>query len=436
MFEALIEQEQAKQLLGAALREGPAHAYLFHGPAGVGKRRAAIAFAAELLGDGDRVERRAHPDLYVLEPHGDQIRIDDVRELRRDLHMRPFEGDRRVYLIFDAHLLNAEAADSLLKDLEEPPPYAVVVLAADELGPIPETIRSRCQLVPFQRLSERAVRAEAERLAPGLSPERADRRRAGRCGPARPGRASARPGRRPPAGRAARSRARRVRRPGVRSRRGRTDGDGARGRARRRGAGRRRGGDRRARACRTGRPSSTSAAPSAERSVRRSCSRSTSWRRGTATSSSSQRGPSAPSSTTTASPSWPRTRPPSACPRAEQAAEVVRGTWRTFEEFNVTPALALEAMFVRIRRELRRCHRPRLSALQSETRRRAQVFFPVWLSRRNRRRNLTEKENHEALSAARVRARRPRRPVGGRGRHGQGSAEAQAHVPRRGEGRA
>jgi len=167
----LIEQEQAKHLLAAALREGPAHAYLFHGPAGVGKRRAALAFAAGLLGDVDRVERRAHPDLYVLEPHGDQIRIDDIRELRRDLHMRPFEGDRRVYLIFDAHLLNAEAADSLLKDLEEPPPYAVVVLAADELGPISETIRSRCQLVPFQRLSERAVRAEAERLAPGLSPD-------------------------------------------------------------------------------------------------------------------------------------------------------------------------------------------------------------------------------------------------------------------------
>ena len=137
----------------------------------MGKRVAALCFAAELLGDGDRVERRAHPDLYVLEPHGDQIRIDDVRELRHDLHMRPFESDRRVYLIFDAHLLNEEAADSLLKDLEEPPPYAVVVLAADELGPIPETIRSRCQLVPFQRLSERAVRAEAERLAPGLGPE-------------------------------------------------------------------------------------------------------------------------------------------------------------------------------------------------------------------------------------------------------------------------
>src|SRR5436189_5410020 len=99
------------------------------------------------------------------------IRIDAIRELRRDLHMRPFEADRRVYLIHHAHLLNEDAADALLKDLEEPPPYAIVVLVADDLGPLPETIRSRCQLVPFRRLSERAVRAAIEARAPGLAPE-------------------------------------------------------------------------------------------------------------------------------------------------------------------------------------------------------------------------------------------------------------------------
>ncbi len=172
-FEALLEQAEAKRLLAAALSEGVAHAYLFHGAGGVGKRTAALLFAGQLLGDPDRVVRRSHPDLYVLEPLGDQIRIDEVRELRRDLHMRPFEADRRVYLVFGAHLLNAEAADALLKDLEEPPPYAVVVLVADELGPLPETIRSRCQLVPFRRLSERAVREEIDRRAPGLAPEQA-----------------------------------------------------------------------------------------------------------------------------------------------------------------------------------------------------------------------------------------------------------------------
>jgi DNA polymerase III subunit delta' len=171
VFESFPEQAEAKRLLRAALAEGPAHAFLFHGPPGVGKRAAALAFAGELIGDRRRVERRAHPDLYLVEPVGDQIRIDDIRELRRDLHMRPFEADRRVYLLFAAETMNEDAADALLKDLEEPPPYAVIVLVADDLGPLPETIRSRCQLVPFTRLSERAIREEIAARAPGLAPD-------------------------------------------------------------------------------------------------------------------------------------------------------------------------------------------------------------------------------------------------------------------------
>ena len=157
-FDNVPEQPEAKRLLEAALAEGPAHAYLLHGPTGVGKRGAAFAFAAALLGDERRVEARTHPDLYVLEPLGEMIRIDDVRALRHDLHMRPFEAERRVYLVLGAERLNEDAADALLKDLEEPPPYAVILLVASELGPLPPTILSRCQLVPFRRLSERAVR--------------------------------------------------------------------------------------------------------------------------------------------------------------------------------------------------------------------------------------------------------------------------------------
>jgi DNA polymerase III subunit delta' len=172
-FETVSEQPEAKRLLRAALEDALAHAYLFHGPAGVGKRALATAFAAELLGDADRVTRGTHPDLYVLEPLGDQIRIDAIRELRHDLHMRPFEADRRVYLIFGAHAMNEEAADALLKDLEEPPSYSVIVLVADELGSLPETIRSRCQPIPFRRLSEKTVRAAIEAEAPELPPDEA-----------------------------------------------------------------------------------------------------------------------------------------------------------------------------------------------------------------------------------------------------------------------
>jgi DNA polymerase-3 subunit delta' len=166
-FELSNEHAEARRLLDAALREGPAHAYLFHGPPGVGKRGVARLFAHELLATA----REFHPDLYELDALGEMIRIDAIRELRRDLHMRPFEADRRVYLIFSAHLMNDDAADALLKDLEEPPPYAVIVLVADDLGPISETIRSRCQLVPFRRLSERALRELVDTRAPELDEE-------------------------------------------------------------------------------------------------------------------------------------------------------------------------------------------------------------------------------------------------------------------------
>ena len=153
-FASVPEQREAKRLLAAALSNGGAQAFLLHGPAGVGKRTAAFAFASAVLGDERRVEARSHPDLYLLQPLGEMIRIDDIRALRHDLHMRPFEADRRVYLVLDADRMNEEAADALLKDLEEPPPYAVIVLVAGELGPLPPTILSRCQLIPFTRLSE------------------------------------------------------------------------------------------------------------------------------------------------------------------------------------------------------------------------------------------------------------------------------------------
>lgn len=174
-LDAVPEQAEAKRLLRAALADdavhGMAHAYLFHGPRGVGKEAAAFAFAAELLGDAGRVAQEIHPDLYVLRPLGQMIRIEEIHELHRDLHLRPFEADRRVYVMLDAHLMNRDASDALLKDLEEPPAYAVVVLVADQLAAISPTIRSRCQAVPFRRLSARAVRARADELAPQLAPE-------------------------------------------------------------------------------------------------------------------------------------------------------------------------------------------------------------------------------------------------------------------------
>ena len=85
-FASVPEQAEAKRLLAAALTEGgAAHAYLLHGPAGVGKRTAAFAFAGALLGDARRVELRTHPDLYLLEPLG----RDDPHRRRARAAARP-----------------------------------------------------------------------------------------------------------------------------------------------------------------------------------------------------------------------------------------------------------------------------------------------------------------------------------------------------------
>ncbi len=312
--DAFLEQLEAKRLLRAALAEGPAHAYLFHGQRGVGKRSAAIAFAGALIGDPGRVAREAHPDVYILRPLGDQIRIDDVRELRRDLHMRPFEADRRVYLILGADELNDDAADALLKDLEEPPEYAVIVLVADDLGPLPETIRSRCQLVPFRRLSERAVREWVAERAPGLS--ELERTAVARVAAGRLDRAERlldvdAADRRATLIEIARSVYREPDFEPADAARRLLDGIHARGAAAK--EGRRRSSSAWAPRCPRARPSSArggrSAAPSA-----RSCSRGwRSSRRGTATSSSSRRARRAPSSTTTAAASSPRTPRASGC---------------------------------------------------------------------------------------------------------------------------
>ena len=152
-FNALAEQPEARLLLAAAVRQGRRTLI-----SSTGRRASASArpraFASSLLGDERRVEAGTHRPLLARGARRDD-RIDEIRALHRDLHVRPFEAERRVYVIADAHLLNEDAADALLKDLEEPPPYAVIVLVADELGPLPPTIRSRCQLVPFRRLRSR-----------------------------------------------------------------------------------------------------------------------------------------------------------------------------------------------------------------------------------------------------------------------------------------
>jgi DNA polymerase-3 subunit delta' len=163
------EQPAARLALAAAVRS-PSHAYLFAGPPGSGKGAAARALAAELLADGapdpDDARRRAladpspHPDLVWLRPPGIQHLVEEVRErVIAAAAYRPFEGERRVFVIEAAEAMAEESQNALLKTLEEPAPFAHLVLVTSEPEALLETVRSRCTPVRFERLGAEAVEA-------------------------------------------------------------------------------------------------------------------------------------------------------------------------------------------------------------------------------------------------------------------------------------
>jgi len=134
------------------------HAVLLAGPAGVGKRAAAAWMAASRLGIGSPAvlpefpfARPEHADLRWVEPPEDKqgILIDQVRELVTDLQLTSYEGGGKVAVIEPANAMTRNAANSLLKTLEEPPGDALLILVADRTGRLPATVFSRCQRFDF-----------------------------------------------------------------------------------------------------------------------------------------------------------------------------------------------------------------------------------------------------------------------------------------------
>jgi DNA polymerase-3 subunit delta' len=192
---ATEDQPAARLALAAAVAD-PFHAYLLAGPPGSGKGAAARGLAAELLADGapdpDDARRRAladpspHPDLVWLRPPGIQHLVEDVRRLViAAAPYRPFEGERRVFVIEAAEAMAEESQNALLKTLEEPPPFAHLILVTAEPEALLETVRSRCRPVRFARLAPEAVE---QRL--GADGDPAERRAAARLADGDAGRAA------------------------------------------------------------------------------------------------------------------------------------------------------------------------------------------------------------------------------------------------------
>ncbi len=174
---AVTGQDLAVGLLLADLTRGRVgQAYLFHGPAGTGKTAAAAAFASDLLclsperGQAcgrcpscHAVAEGSHPDLAVVTPDGQSFKIDQVREVLRQVSLRPALGSRKVFVLDEADKLTAEAANALLKSLEDPPPGTIFVLTSSNREALPPTVLSRCLQIPFRPVATAAVAALVEK---------------------------------------------------------------------------------------------------------------------------------------------------------------------------------------------------------------------------------------------------------------------------------
>jgi DNA polymerase III subunit delta' len=188
-FSDVIGQDRAIAVLRRSISMGRvAHAYLFSGIEGCGKRKSALAFVQAVFCGKDeacgvcpscrKLASGQHPDLHILEPDGAFIKIDQVRELQKELSFRPFEAPKKACIIDGADRLNLSSGNALLKTLEEPPGDALMILIAPERSAVLQTILSRCQALSFQPLSAELVEgrlvrdgfpAEAARVAATLS---------------------------------------------------------------------------------------------------------------------------------------------------------------------------------------------------------------------------------------------------------------------------
>jgi len=175
-FSSIYGQEGPIAVLrGAIGKNRVPHAFLFYGAEGIGKRTTALVFAKALnceKGGADscdgctscrKIDSGNHPDILIIEPEGQFIKVADIKGLQERMRFRPLEGARRVVIIDDAERMNITSANSLLKTLEEPSPTNVFVLVSSRPHLLPLTIPSRCHRLRFNPVQRDVIAAFLEK---------------------------------------------------------------------------------------------------------------------------------------------------------------------------------------------------------------------------------------------------------------------------------
>lgn len=162
-FDIYGHEKQVAILRQAIVQNRLGHSYLFSGIDGVGKKTLALELAKALncekageINDSCekcpvclKIKRRTHPDVFLIEAEGQFIRVAAIREIQAQMTFRPMEGKKRVYVIDNADRMNEEAANALLKTLEEPSASNVLILITAKPYTLPSTIISRCRHMRF-----------------------------------------------------------------------------------------------------------------------------------------------------------------------------------------------------------------------------------------------------------------------------------------------
>jgi DNA polymerase-3 subunit delta' len=179
----VVGQPDVVHRLRSAADRGPVHAYLFVGPAGSTKLQAARAFAARLLTGSEDADRRdamlvlrgEHPDVREVRRTGARIDAEQARAIIHEASLTPSEGDAKVMILDEFHLLSPEGAGRLLKIIEEPPDSVTFLILADFVPHDLITISSRCARIEFRAIGADTIAAQlvAEGIAPAAATEAA-----------------------------------------------------------------------------------------------------------------------------------------------------------------------------------------------------------------------------------------------------------------------
>lgn len=165
MFEKIIGNEKIKQTFIDALSSGNiSHSYLFVGKPGIGKRLFAKEIAKKVMCIGNencescqKFDTNSNPDFQIIEPDGKSIKIEQIRNMQSRILEKPIISNKKVYIIDNSDLMSEESQNCLLKTLEEPPEYAMIILIASNETRIIQTIKSRCIIVKFEDLTDEEI---------------------------------------------------------------------------------------------------------------------------------------------------------------------------------------------------------------------------------------------------------------------------------------